>query len=452
VTCGPIHHPDEPTGNRYRDVLAISEPRSQRTRTPSLAVIAHAAGADLFTTDGRRLTDFTSGVLVTNLGHHPPSWMARFRSLLGWDGDRATPLNVYNAVTPVELQAAQLLLQTLRRDPRGHRLERIVWAASGSEAVHKALTAGLQTRPDRPEVIATRFGFHGKKGWAAAVSGSENDAERDPRVHFVRFPMAECRDLSLRNAPFDPTPYLEELERLWDRRRERLGMMITEPYLGGGGSYHPPMTYLECVARWCRERGVLFILDEVQANFGRTGALFAFQKYGVAPDLLILGKSVGNGVPVAAVAGPDEVLGPLPFGELSDTWSANPLASAAVVATLEAFSDPGVLDHARRISPLIEDGLVALKRFPFVRHVRGEWSGMVWGIEFGPAGGRPATEVAMEFVRLSYLGNGREGVHLLGPLAGTVVRIAPPLTIDPDRAAHAVELLSSSCESIIKDD
>src|SRR6185312_8734777 len=116
----------------------------------------------------------------------------------------------------------------------------------------------------------------------------------------------------------------------------------------------------------------IFILDEVQSNFGRTGDLFAFETYGIEPDIVVLGKGLGNGVPVAAAVGSAAVFDPLDYGEGSDTWSANPLCCAAVLATLDEFAQGNVLAHARRASAILEEGLVRLKELPFISQVRGE--------------------------------------------------------------------------------
>src|SRR5262249_31251782 len=153
----------------------------------------------------------------------------------------------------------------------------------------------------------TRFGFHGKKGLAGAVTGSEQDKDRDPRVRFISFPMAECSDVSHRDDTFGDAPYRRELEALKQQCGRRLSCLITEPYLGGGGSYHPPRAYLQLLQKFCRDNDLVFILDEVQSNFGRTGDLFAFETYGIEPDVVVLGKGQGNGVPVAAAVGPREL-------------------------------------------------------------------------------------------------------------------------------------------------
>src|SRR5205823_3449927 len=169
-------------------------------------------------------------------------------------------------------------------------------------------------------------------------------------VRFISFPMDECRDVSMRDRAFDPTPYRKELESLREQFGQRIGTLITEPYLGGGGSYHPPAVYLQLLQQFCRENDIAFILDEVQSNFGRTGHLFAYETYGIEPDIVVLGKGLGNGVPVAAAVGRRDILNSLDYGEGSDTWSANPLACAAVVATIDEFAATDVLANCHAAS------------------------------------------------------------------------------------------------------
>jgi len=463
MTPPPIRHHGEPASDADRLTAARAEPRGLRTYTPTLAVLAKSAGVFHWTPEGRRLYDFTSGVLVSNLGHNPVRWARRFARYLGWPPEGfpgpdespaagadhpapagyfpAVPVTAYNALTRVETEASRRLVARLQGCPGGGRLEQVMWAASGSEAIQKALWAALARDPARPMILATRHGFHGKKGLAHAVTGSESDPDRDPRVRFVRFPTEECRDVARRDDPFDPTPYRLELDALAGQYGRAIGTLITEPYLGGGGSYHPPKGYLQLLDRFCREHDLVFILDEVQSNFGRTGKLFAFETYGVEPDVVVLGKGLGNGVPVAAAVGRADVFGALGYGEASDTWSGNPLSTAAVLATLDEFEARDVLGEMAEPSAVIEAGLVGLKRLPFVAHVRGEAGGMVWGVETRDHAGRPAAEWANALVLECYRGDGGDGIHLLGPLAKKVIRIAPPLTITPAEARDAVRLL-----------
>jgi 4-aminobutyrate aminotransferase-like enzyme len=462
--ANPIQFPGEEPSNAVRRTIAAREPVGQRTVTPSQLVIAGSAGVFHWTPEGRRLYDYSSGVLVANLGHNPRRWMERLMALMGWtdlsfDGQtangaagtgaseprlsaffRAVPLTAYNAITPLEAEAARRLVASMQSRPGGRRLDTLLWAASGSEAIQKALWACLGRDTSRDVIVATRYGFHGKKGLAGAVTGSESDHDRDPRVVFISFPMSEVDDVSKEGAAVDLSRYERELEELRDRFGPRLSCLITEPYLGGAGSYHPPPAYLQLLQRFCRDCDMPLVLDEIQSNFGRTGALYAFETYGLEPDLVVLGKGLANGVPVAAAVGRGDILASLNYGEASDTYSAHPLGCAAVLATLDEFESTDVLEHARSLNPVFLEGLQRLKQTGLIARVRGE--GMVFGIECAEYGGLTAAQVAVEIVRGAYLGNKQgEGIHLLGPLAENVIRISPPLIIAHAEARESLELL-----------
>jgi 4-aminobutyrate aminotransferase-like enzyme len=404
-------------------------------------VIDRSAGSYVWTPEGRQLADFTSGVLVVNLGHNPVRWWQRVWQFMQLPGLAASagpfvpmvPLTSYNAATRLEVECCERLLANMRAQPGGGRMEQVLWAASGSEAIQKSLWASMRITPGRDMILCTRRGFHGKKGLADAVTGAETDPDRDPRVRFISFPIDECRDVRVRREPLDLRTYEQELQRAADELGDRICCLITEPYLGGSGSFHPQPEYLQLLERFCRQRGIIFILDEIQSNFGRTGPMYAYTRYGLEPDIVCLGKGMGNGVPVSAAVGRADVLGTLDYGQGSDTWSAHPLASAAVLATLDEFETTDVLQQGQRLAAVLERGLERLKETGVVAHVRGE--GCVWGVECGDVGAHPARDVANACVRTCYLGD-RHGraVHLLGPLAGKVLRVSPPLVMPPDEA------------------
>ena len=425
-----VQFPTEDQSNEAREIVACHEPKALRTYTPSQAVFAKSAGCYHWTPEGRRLYDYSSGVLVANLGHNPKRWTERFLDYMGWgpenvaagSGDyfAAASSSAYNAITPLEALATQRLVDNISASLLGQRLDCVAWAASGSEAVQKALWCCLNRDPDRDLIVATRHGFHGKKGLAGAVTGDETDPDRDPRVRFIGFPMHEIDDFAKHGSEIDLTPYAEELEDLLDEEGDRIACLITEPYLGGGGSYHPPAEYLQLLEEFCRENDILFVLDEVQSNFGRTGRMWAFEKYGLEPDFVCLGKGLGNGIPVSAAVGPSHVMGRMKYGSLSDTWSASPVSCAAVLATLDEFEEGDVLDNTLDLSRIFFEELPRLKETGIITKVRGE--GMVFGIECGAIGDMTPHEVANAVVEACYLGKeGGDGIHLLGPLAGNVL-------------------------------
>ncbi|MDG2389229.1 MAG: aspartate aminotransferase family protein [Planctomycetaceae bacterium] len=455
----PIQFQDEDRSNQIRADLSKVEPISLRTFTPSQAVFAKSAGVFHWTPEGRRLYDFSSGVLVANLGHNPKRWTNNFTEYLGWrpehftgnpqEGDyfEAVTMTAYNGITEIENEASQRLLKSAKSCPGGEKFDTVMWAASGSEAVIKSLWACLHRDHDREIILATRFGFHGKKGLAGAVTGSESDPSRDPRVKFIGFPRDEYDDYSLYGKEIDLTPYRDELEALWKEHGQNITCLITEPYLGGGGSFHPPAAYLQMLQQFCNEHDILFILDEVQANFGRTGRMYAFEAYGLSPDFVVLGKGLGNGVPVAAVVGRGDIINQMGYGATSDTWSANPLSCAAVLATLDEFEQTEVLEHTRSLTPLFLDKLNDLKSTGAIVKVRGE--GMVFGIECAAMENLSAHEVANAIVEACYLGEAEgDGIHLLGALAGKVLRISPPLTITREQAEESLELLKRLVEKV----
>jgi 4-aminobutyrate aminotransferase-like enzyme len=443
----PIQHAGEDTSNNIRQRLAAVEPHCIRTFTPTLAVLAKSAGSYHWTPEGRKLADFSSGVLVMNLGHNPTRWWQRVKDYLGLHNLKtageflpAVTLNAYNAITEVETLATERLIALMQKQPGGARCHQVLWAASGSEAIQKSLWAALDRRKGENIILSTRHGFHGKKGLAGAVTGTETDKERDPRVKFLTFPREECINVARRKQPIDLSPYEAELNRHWKEHGSRICALITEPYLGGGGSYHPQKEYIQLLERFCRDHDIIFILDEIQANFGRTGSLFAFTDYGVEPDIVVLGKGLGNGVPVSAAVGRADLFANMHYGEGSDTWSANPLASAAVLATLDEFESTDVLQHAQKLSRVIERGLLRLTELPAVAHVRGE--GMVWGVECAPIGDTSAERVASACIEACYLGDDQgRAIHLLGPLAGKVIRVSPPLVMPCEEAEEYLEVM-----------
>ncbi len=442
-----IQHPGEDLSNVIRRRLTSVEPKALRTYTPSLALISKSAGSYHFTPEGRKLADFSSGVLVANLGHNPTRWWKRLLDNLGIRNldERAAftvaaPLTAYNAATELEVEASERLLANMRAAEGGGRMEQVMWAASGSEAVQKALWASMSIDPQRDMILATRGGFHGKKGLAGAVTGSETDKERDPRVRFISFPVSECDDLATRRQPLDLEKYRQELARLDQELGSKICCLITEPYLGGGGSYHPQPEYQQMLQQFCRDRDIVFILDEIQSNFGRTGPMYAFTHYGIEPDIVCLGKGLGNGVPVSAAVGSRRIFDGLGYGEGSDTWSANPLSSAAVLATLDEFEQDDVLARGQELAVELEAGLQRLKETGLIQKVRGE--GCVWGIECASFDQHEPEEVANLCVEACYRGDAKgRAIHLLGPLAGKVIRVSPRLVMTVEEAREYLKVM-----------
>lgn len=415
-----IQHDNEPIANDLRVRLDAATGRSQSTPTPTQAAIARAKGSILHTVDGRRLIDFAAGVLVANLGHDHRGFEERYAKYC-----EGLPRTSYNMVTAIQVDAAERLLAAMNLA----NAEQLLWAASGSEAIQKAMWCALHRHPDRPIMLATRRGFHGKKGLAGDVSGEESP---NPNVRFISFPVTGDES---------PDTFEAELDALGREHDGRIALLITEPYLGAAGSYHPPKWYVQLLRDWCARNDVVFIFDEVQSCHGRTGNMFAYQSYEVEPDLVVLGKGLGNGEPVAAVVGKRELISALDFGDASDTFSGNPRACAAVCAVLDIFDKENIVARVQELTPYLQEHLHALpKSHDFIRAVRGE--GFVYGVEC-------ATDaIARDCVLEAYRGDGESGVHFLGPLAGNVLRVSPPLTTSKDEIDEAFELIDHAWSRI----
>ncbi|HOJ33180.1 MAG TPA: aspartate aminotransferase family protein [Candidatus Hydrogenedentes bacterium] len=410
-----VQHSGEPKSNTIRQRLAAIEGIGQRTYTPTQVVVKKAKGVILETLEGRKLYDFTSGVLVTNLGHAHPRFETLYQQYCG-----ELPRSSYNMVTEVEVEASERIIRSMKHG--NPKAEKVLWAASGSEGIQKAMWCALHKHPDRPIILATRYGFHGKKGLAGDTTGCQSS---NPNVRFISFPMYEEKPESF---------YQNELDTLAAEFPNKIALLITEPYLGAAGSFHPPKWYHKLLQRWCEAHDVAFIFDEVQSCHGRTGNMYAFETYDVQPDLVVLGKGLGNGEPAAAVAGRADLIDALTYGEASDTFSANPRACAAACAVFDVFEEEGIVDHCRAVAPVMREKLESLvERFPFAKAVRGE--GLVYGLEMSDK------ITAERCVLEAYRGIDGMGVHFLGPLAEKVLRVSPPLIITEKDINAAFDIL-----------
>ena len=418
-----IQHKDEPKGNAIRKTISDLVGRGQTTYTPTQIAVAKAKGSYLWTADGRKLIDFTSGVLVQNLGFHNTKfekyWSAYRKNL---------PRNAYNMVSQVFAEASKRLVGSMKSNPNAQKL---LWAASGSEGIQKAMWTALHLHPNRPIMVGTRYGFHGKKGLAGDISG---EASKNPNVRFISFPMDDER----------PQDYYQaELDTLAEAYPNKIALVITEPYLGAKGSYHPPLWYHQMLQQWCNKHDIPFIFDEVQSCFGRTGNMYAYETYGVQPDLVVLGKGLANGESAAAVVGRADLIDTLDYGEASDTYSASTSACAAVCAALDVFKEDKVVKHGRKAGKKVRAGLDMLaERFSFIQSIRGE--GMVYGIEMTDA------NIANQCVMEAYNASGNRGVHFLGPLAEKVLRVSPALTIGDKELQEAFRLIEKAWSRIEK--
>ena len=389
--------------------------------------------------DGNEYIDFTSGVLVTNLGHCHPKHVAAIQK-------QATRLmNCYSFPTPERVTLSKRLSETLPAN-----LDRVFLLTTGSEATEAALRVAKRYT-GKFEVLAFYGAFHGRTYGAISVAG--NIATRrqfgPPVPGGVMAPYAYCyRCVYDKKHPDCDFYCIKALDRVIDSSSSgELGSVIVEPYQGGAGFIFPPDGWLKAFETWCEERDLLLIVDEVQSSFGRTGKLYAIEWEDIRPQMLCLGKGLGSGMPSSALAAEAKIFDAMRPGELSSTWGGNPLASAASLAVLDVIAEEHLCENALQVGSRLKQNLEELqKKHSCLGDVRGK--GLVIGLEIvDPVDGyTPAPELTQKILLAA-----AEWGMLLGKvgLYGNVIRIAPPLVITEEEADIGVGILDRALSEVL---
>ena len=377
------------------------------TYAPSALMPRRGEGAWLEDTEGRRHLDFTSGIGVTSLGHRHPAVMEALR-------EQAEQVwHVGNGYTnePV-LKLAKAL-----RDVSF--AERVFVANSGAEANEAALKLARKfasTRgKERRRIVSCLQSFHGRTLFTVSVGGQPKYTEG-----FEPLPAG------ITHIPFN------DIEAARTAIGDDVCAVIVEPVQGEGGVLPAAPEYLHALRRLCDERGALLIFDEVQCGMGRTGSLFAYQQYGVVPDILTSAKALGNGFPVGAMLTREEIAAAFQPGSHGTTYGGNPLACAVALAVVQTIAQASFLERVRQAADRLCNGLATLQALhPSVfKLVRGR--GLMVGLVLADAHkGR-----AKEFTKVT------ERHRLLTLMAGPdVVRLLPPLVVTDAEIDEAVARL-----------
>ncbi len=385
---------------------------------------ARASGALLWDADGRRYLDFTGGIGTLNAGHAHPK-------VVNAIAEQAAALtHACFQVTAYEPYVA--VAEALNARAPGSSAKKTLLLSTGAEATENAVKIAREyTR--RPAVIAFTHGYHGRTLLALSMTGKNVPYKQ----HFGPF----CSEIY--HAPF---PYehhgvgtreaLEGLNELFDGvvAPDRVAAIIIEPVLGEGGFVPAPADFLPELRRICDAHGIVLIADEIQTGFGRTGKFFACEHYGVEPDLIAVAKSLGGGLPLAAVVGKAAIMDAPEPGGLGGTFAGNPIACAAALAVFEIMDDT-FLARAREVGERIFEALRAMQEeFPQIEDVRG--LGAMVGMELSSDAGA--------VLDAAY----RRGLLLL--LAGKrdVVRILVPLVVSNDELEEGLAILRASLKEV----
>jgi len=412
-----------PRSRAYAERLRASESRGVTYLAEDFPVFWHSgSGATVADVDGNRYLDLTSAFGVASVGHANPA-VARAiaeqaQRLPHGMGDvhpgdvRTDFVERLAALAPVE-QA------------------RVFLCTTGAEAVEFALkTAMLAT--GKPDAVAFEGAYHGLSYGALEVCGNP--------------PFRSPWRAQLRNAatliPFPAEHRGDRLEHVFERienafrAKPSIGALIVEPIQGRAGVVIPPDGFLTGLRTLCDRRDALLILDEIYTGFGRTGELFAAQHEHIQPDLLCIGKALGGGFPISAVAGSSKVMNAWPASEgealHTSTYLGNPMGCAAALAVLDEIERLHIVERARRIGEIIADRAKRFAKLPGVRNVRGR--GALWGVEI--ADGAAARRIVVQALA--------RGLILLqsGP-GGETIQLSPPLIVEQEQLARALDILAS---------
>lgn len=384
---------------------------AQTSDSPIALEIERAQGSWLFCKDGRRYLDFIAGIGVSALGHGHPAVLAALRE----QAARHLHVMVYGEYI-IESQA-KLAARLSELLPAG--LDRVYFTNSGAEAIEGALkTARKHT--GRDAFFAFDGAYHGDTMGALALAG--NEAFRAPFGQLVG---------PVRHLPYGDPAALAAID-------SQAAAVVVEPLQAEGGVRIPSGDFIRALRQHCDRTGAMLVFDEVLTGFGRTGRLFALEHFGVVPDLVVLAKALGGGMPLGAFCGSDEIIGKLsrnpPLGHIT-TFGGHPLSCAAGLASLEVIVEQRLAERAARIGAIILERLAQLDS-PEITAIRG--LGLLIGIEFAEA------VVARRFVAETIA----RGVVVNWTLnADRVVRLAPPLTIAEDEIDFAISAMMGALKA-----
>lgn len=371
-------------------------------------VLERGEGVYLYDTDGKQYLDFAAGIAVCSLGYGHP----KYKEALKQQIEQLTHTSNLFYSVPVA-KAAQHLKEAAQMD-------RIFFTNSGTEAIEGALKAARKYAytkgSGKYEFIAMEHSFHGRSMGAVAVTGTEKyRTPFEPLIGGVKF------------ANFN------DLESVKAQITDKTCAIILEPIQGEGGIYPATDAFLKGLRELCDQNDVLLIFDEIQCGMGRCGSMFAWQGYGVQPDILTMAKAIGNGVPVGAFAMTEKVAEKsLAPGDHGTTYGGNPFACAAVDAVLQIFEEEQILEHVQEVSTYLEEQLEQLVLdCAWIESRRGK--GLMQGLVLK----KPVGDVicaAME-----------EGLIVISA-GGNVLRLVPPLVIEKCHVDEMITKLKKALE------
>jgi len=422
---------------------------SNRAFKAAPRLLVSAEGMYYRSADGRRILDGVAGLWCVPAGHCHPRIVAAVQKQVA-ELDFAP---TFQMAHPKAFEAAE---RVAKFAPAG--LDRVFFTNSGSESVDTALKIAVayqsvRGQPQRTRLIGRERGYHGVNFGGISVGGIPTNRERFgsllPSVDHLRHPLDIERNAFSRGLPEHGVELARELEtRLFaEHDPTTVAAVIVEPVQGSAGVIVPPRGYLQELRRICEAHDILLIFDEVITGFGRLGANFAAQYFGVEPDIIVCAKGLTNGtVPMGAVIVQREIHDAFMKAAAENqielyhgyTYSGHPLASAAAIATQDVFAEENLVERAAALAHFWEDAVHSLRGLPHVRDIRN--LGLVAGIELEPAPGKTTTRAFDAFLRCFW------DEDVLIRTTGDIIALSPPLIIEKPQ----IEMLIGAIASVLK--
>ncbi|MBB3042649.1 4-aminobutyrate--2-oxoglutarate transaminase [Nocardioides soli] len=438
---------DVPTTIEQRRLLVtpLPGPRSRELMSRKQAAVAagvgttmpvfaaRAAGGIVVDVDGNHLVDLGSGIAVTTVGNSAPRVVEAVQEQV------AAFTHTCFMITPYEGYVA--VAEALNRLTPGDHEKRTALFNSGAEAVENAVKIA-RAHAGRQAVVVFDHAYHGRTNLTMAMT-----AKSMPYKHgFGPFASEVYRaplSYPFRDGGLDGETAAVRAIDVIEKQvgADNLAAVVIEPIQGEGGFIEPAPGFLPRLAAWCRDHGVVFVADEVQTGFARTGDLFACDREGVVPDLIVTAKGIAGGLPLSAVTGRAEIMDAAHAGGLGGTYGGNPLACAAALAAIETIEAEGLVDRAREIEALMLDRLRALQaRDPRVGEVRGR--GAMIAVELVETGTDvPDPALAKAVAAAAH----QQGVIVLTcGTHGNVLRFLPPLSISDELLRDGLDVLDAA--------
>jgi 4-aminobutyrate aminotransferase / (S)-3-amino-2-methylpropionate transaminase / 5-aminovalerate transaminase len=399
--------------------------------------VARAGGGIVEDVDGNRLIDLGSGIAVTTIGNSSPRVVDAVREQV------ADFTHTCFMVTPYEEYVA--VAEELNRITPGSGEKRSVLFNSGAEAVENAIkVARSYTR--KPAVVAFDHAYHGRTNLAMALTAKSMPYKSGfgpfaPEIYRAPLSYPYRDGLVDKELATDGEKAAARAIRVIDSQvgADSLAAIIIEPIQGEGGFIVPAEGFLPALVDWCRGNDVVFIADEVQTGFARTGAMFACEHEGIEPDLICTAKGIADGLPLSAVTGRAQIMDAPHVGGLGGTFGGNPVACAAALATIATIESDGLIERARQIERVITERLLRLQAADDrIGDVRGR--GAMIAVELVKAGTADPDAGLTE--ALSTAAHAAGVVVLTCGMFGNIIRLLPPLTIGDELLIEGLDILS----------